>query len=122
MILRILAGSIVALGLGLMSEGAKAGQTFTCDDGRLLQVEQKDMERLKREEACIGAYFGSKVQQVPLPMKRSPEAAAGLLKGAQQAAAPRRAIGSVAQVTTDFRKVRIINATGNNGRWFRHRR
>ena len=69
MILRILAGSIVALGLGLLSEGAKAGQTFMCDDGRLLQVEQKNMERLKREDACIAACFGLKVQPVSLPVK-----------------------------------------------------
>ena len=53
MILRILAGSIVALGLGLLSEGAKAGQTVMCDDGRLLQVEQKDLERLKRETPAL---------------------------------------------------------------------
>jgi hypothetical protein len=122
MIMRILAGSIVVLGLGLVSESVNAGQTFVCDDGRLLQVEQKDVERLKQQDTCIAAYFGLKVRPVPLPVQRPPETAAGLLKGAQKAAAPRRAIGNVAQVSTDYRNVRIINASGRSRRWFRHRR
>jgi hypothetical protein len=121
MILKILAASIVALGLGLYAERASAGQTFMCEDGRLLQVEQKDLERMKREEPCIAAYFGVAVQSVPLPIKRPLVVVSGL-KGTNEAEPGKPAIGNLAQVSTDYRRVRIINARPGEQSWFRHRR
>ncbi len=38
MILRIIAGSMLALGLGLMAENVQAAQTFICDDGRVIRA------------------------------------------------------------------------------------
>lgn len=122
MLLRILSGTFIALGLGLMAEGAQAGQTFLCSDGRVLQVEQRDLERLKRQEPCVAAHYGIAMKIVPLPVQRPPAPAAPTLKGAQAETAMPREIGSVAQLATDYRKVRIINARRGEPAWFSHTR
>lgn len=122
MILRILAGSVVALGLGLAAEQAHAAQTFLCQDGRLLQVELHDLDRMKRDDPCVAAHYGLKIKPVPLPVKRPARAAAPLLKGTKKAAKAQREIGNLAQSTTSFRTVRIINARPNGSAWFKHTR
>mgnify|MGYP001819034291 FL=1 len=123
MILRIIAGSAIALGLGLMTESVRAAQTFLCEDGRVLQVELKNLERLKREDACVASHYGIKVKLVPLPVKRPARPVVGALKGSKKPAPPRREIGVVAaSATSSFRNVRIINARGGGARWFQHRR
>ncbi len=122
MILRIIAGSAIALGLGLMTENVHAAQTFLCDDGRILQVQMKDLARLKREDACVAAHYGMAFQPVPLPVKRPVRAAGGVLKGSQTVAPDKSAIGALAQATSSFRNVRIINAQRGGSEWFQHRR
>ena len=122
MIARIIAGSIIALGLGLMTENAQAAQTFMCDDGRLLEVESNQLERLKRTDPCIAAYYGLEVRTVPLPVKRPPPRVQHVLKGSRAPATSRRDIGAVAQAGSSYRKVRIINAPRGRRAWFIHSR
>ena len=122
MIVRIMAGSIIALGLGLYSEGAGADQTFICEDGRLLQIELQDIERLKRNDPCVAAHYGLTVGTMPLPVQRPPRAALPGLKGAQAAQPPVREIGNVADVSSDYRRVRIINAQPGESGWYQHTR
>ena len=122
MILRILVASIVALCLGFYAETSQAGQSFICEDGRLLQLEMRDIERLKREDPCIAAHFGVTIGKVPLPVKRPEMTVVSGLKGAQQAAAAEREIGAVAEVSVDYRRVRIINAPPSGQAWFNHTR
>lgn len=121
MIMRILAGSVVALGLGLASEAARADETFICGDGRMLQVALGDLQRLKRQDPCVAAHYGIVIRAMPLPVKRPPPGPKIMLKGAQAATKTSRDIGVIAEVATDYRNVRILNAAPGNGRWFTHK-
>ncbi len=130
MIMRILAGSIIALGLGLMTEGARAEQMFICSDGTLRQVAHQDLERLKRQDACIARHFGIEIAKVPLPVKRpkhllptKPRTTQHLqLKRSANPERQHSANRSVASIWTDYRKVRIINALPGSRPWYRHTR
>lgn len=122
MILRILAGSIVALGLGFYAEGVRAEQTFMCEDGRLLQVRLQDLERLKRQEPCVAGHYGLVVQHVPLPVKRPARPSEPVLKGAKAPEPTERPVGAMAQATSDYRHVRIINARPGSPVWYTHKR
>lgn len=124
MILRVLAGSLLALGLGLYSEGAKAGQTFMCGDGRLLEVSHNDLERMKREDPCVAAHYGLTFQPVPLPVKRPPQVVVRQLKGAQKVAPTPRDVTTVAaaEPASSYRNVRIINPPAGGSPWFKHHR
>lgn len=122
MIFRILSGSVVALGLGLWTESARADQMFICDDGRMLQVKLADMERLKRSEPCVAAHFGITVKPMPLPVQRPRDFAAPPLKGAQAVEPAAREMGAMAAAQMDFRNVRIINAQPGGHGWFSHTR
>lgn len=122
MIMRIVAGSMIALGLGLMAENVQAAQTFMCDDGRLLEVELDQLENLKRTDPCIAAHYGLKVRIVPLPVKRPPPPIQHVLKGSRAPAKAPRDVGQVAQAGSSYRRVRIINAAQGRRAWFIHSR
>ena len=122
MIVRIIAGSMIALGLGLMTENVQAAQTFMCDDGRLLQVELDQLERLKRTEPCIAAHYGLEVVVVPLPVKRPPPPIQPVLKGSRAPAKLPRQAGQVAEVSSSYRRVRILNAAKGRRAWYIHTR
>ncbi len=122
MIVRIIAGSMIALGLGLMTEKVQAAQTFMCDDGRLVQVELNELEKLKRTDPCIAAHYGLKVRIVPLPVKRPPTPIQHVLKVSRTPAKAPRDVGPVAQAGSSFRRVRIINAAKGRRAWFIHSR
>lgn len=123
MILRILALSAIALGLGFATEQAHAAQTFLCQAGRVLQIESHDLERMKRVEPCVAAAFGLKINPVPLPVKRPNRVAAPKLKGTKPIAKTRaNNIGALALQSTSYRNVRIINAQPGSQGWFKHTR
>ena len=91
--------------------------------GTVLQVALRNLERLKREDACVAAHYGMTVKLVPLPVKRPSRRVVRKLKGSKKPAPPRREIGVVAaRATSSFRNVRIINARGGGAKWFQHRR
>lgn len=123
MILRILTGSVIALGLGFAAESAHAAQTFLCEDGRVLQVKLHDIERMKREVPCVAAAFGLEVKPVPLPVKRPKRTATPVLKGTKTIAKTlSQDIGTLAQTSNNHRRVRIINAQPGSRPWFEHTR
>ena len=93
-----------------------------CDDGRLLQVELRQLERMKQSEPCVAAYYGLVVQSVPLPVRRPARPLRHVRKGSQTTAEPPREIGTMADATTSFRKVRIINARRGSRGWYIHTR
>ena len=105
-----------------MSENAHAAQTFLCDGGRVLQVELQDLERLKREDACVASHYGIVAKPVPLPVQRPVRTVVRAFKGSKTPAPADREIGGRVQVTTNFRNVRIINARRGSVGWFQHRR
>ena len=83
MIVRIFAASLMALLAGSLVERARADQSFICDDGSLVQVKSADIERMRRENACVAKYLGpakpeaspaqvttASAQPVPLPVRK----------------------------------------------------
>jgi len=122
MIVRIFAGSLIALGLGLYTEGASAAETFVCDDGRLLQLETRDIQRMKRTDACVAAHYGIQIAKVPLPVQRPNTTPSVLLKGTRSVKAEQSGNRTMANANIDFRNVRIINAMPGSHAWFRHSR
>ena len=48
---------MTTLALGLASSIANADQTFVCSDGSLVTVTFKDLEEMKRTNACVASYF-----------------------------------------------------------------
>jgi hypothetical protein len=95
MILRILAVSLVALGLGFMIEDGKAAKTVLCRDGRIVEVP------IKR----------------PAPTRKKVE-----LKGPAEVTSGSRGSEPFHSASTDFPRVRIINARPGASRWYRHAR
>lgn len=123
MILRILAVSLVALGLGFMIEDGKAAKTVLCRDGRIVEVDEMrgrdaaDLCRRVRTEHL--APTGS----VPLPIKRpAPTRKKVELKGPAEVTPGSRGSEPFQSASTDFPRVRIINARPGASRWYRHAR
>jgi hypothetical protein len=114
MIVKVFAASLLALLFGSLIETARADQSFMCDDGTLVQVAAQDLERMKRENACVAKYFGglAATRQVPLPARKP---ATNLVRLRQ--AAPERTPDHPA----NYRMVRIINAGRDDDKWFHHR-
>lgn len=145
MILRFLAGSLIALGCGLVAEAAKAEQAFVCENGGLVMVKLADLERMKKENPCVARYFGLTVDAVPLPVQRPEPLAVARIPAPKVTSAPDRSaiVGQSAPQTAtfgapvshevadvappsasseDFRHVRIINARPGATQWYLHSR
>lgn len=118
MIVRIFAASMMALLAGSLVERARADQSFICDDGSLIQVKSADIERMRRENACVAKHLGtapaSLVSAVvvplptrkPAPPKLRTTVAAPTSPSEPSVAAPAR-VGMV----------RILNAAPNEPKW-----
>ena len=138
MILRIFAGSLVALGCGLFVETARADQSFVCDNGELVQVKRGDLERMKRENACVASHYGLSLHVVPLPVQRPKRAVSRPAPRAEKMSATAEAVKLPSRkpvvsheikdvalppaAYTDYRRVRIINAQPDGRQWFTHKR
>ena len=121
MILRILAVSLVALGLGFMIEDGKAAKTVLCRDGRIVEVNEirgRDvLDPCRRDSTEVLAPAGS----VPLPVKRpAPTRLNVELKGPAEVTQGPRESEPFQSASTDFHRVRIINARPGASRWYRH--
>jgi hypothetical protein len=108
-VIRLFATAFVALLAGWLVESARADEAYVCEGGRIVDVKLGELERLKREDACIAQYYG-----LPAP-GQPPATAARELKpttsAGEAAAKPPQATAS---------GLRVINST-ESGRWFRPR-
>jgi len=125
MILRILAASFVALGLGLIVEEGQAAETVLCRDGRI--VELGTSSRAGHDPCKIARLEQAKPpqlvpQSVPLPVKRPARVAEAEFKGPAEAARTSSANEPFLQASADYRRVRIINARPGARAWFEHNR
>lgn len=130
MIVRIFAASVMALLAGSLVERARADQAFICDDGSLIQVKPADIERMRRENACVAKYLGPAREttpttetseprepaprdvanaSIPLPA-RKPKAPALRTTLAAPSAAPRSEPARIGMV-------RILNAGKDEPKW-----
>ena len=113
MILRLLAASFVALGLGLIVEEGHAAEPILCRDGRIVELDASS--RAGRDPCKIARLEKAKPpqlvpQSVPLPVKRPARVAEAEFKGPTEAASTAAANGPFRQASADYRRVRIINA------------
>ena len=123
MILRILATSLAALGLGFIIEDANAAKTVLCDDGRIIEVAAANGGKAVDPCRRIGNEVPAPAGSVPLPTKRPALTRRKVeLKGLTEATPAPRLDGPLQSASTDFRQVRILNARPGAARWYRHTR
>lgn len=120
---------------------AQADEGYLCSDGSIVYVKLGTLERMKRSNACVAAYYGLKVEEAadrqPAPAASAPIApadtaapslrrlpdetppATGVARNAREAALRRPPMPAP---NTDYRNVRIINAADGQARTFHHQR
>jgi hypothetical protein len=55
---KALAVAAAAMTCGALLEPARADEAYVCEGGKLIYVAFRDLERMKRENACVAAYYG----------------------------------------------------------------
>ncbi len=150
MIARFCAISVLALCAGSFIEEARSEQLFVCDGGKAMRIAADQLELAKRTNPCVARHYGLHVEvkasqetkkvlrpviqpvirpsetattDIELPV-RKPELKTVLKTlPSPQARENRAAANRLAQSSsTDFRKVRIINAAPKSAKWFNHNR
>lgn len=134
--------SATGVALTAVSAPSRADEAYLCAPDKVVYVSTADLPKLKRTDPCIAAYYGLTVetpakpavavtatikQAAPLPEKK-PVAIA--LKPLTETEAVSRASVQPAQLAaltppsampgTDFRNVKILNASRPDDAWFRH--
>lgn len=71
--LRIFIASITVLIVGSLLDHARADVGYVCDGNVVVMVAPRDLERMKRENACVASHYGL---QVATPAGTSPAAKA----------------------------------------------
>lgn len=135
------------VGVGLSdARSARADEAFLCGPDTVVYVKPSELELKKRTDPCIAAYFGLKVDEgakAP-PSEPTSNAAKPSRKPAAEAAQPapvelkrlpeperERSTRAVEERSaslsppmpapgTDYRNVRIINASSPGDEWYRH--
>jgi hypothetical protein len=126
--LKIISTALLALVAGLFVETARADEAYVCDGGRIVYVKFGELERMKRQDPCIAAYYGMTVAgtqapagdivRVPAPVPASRGATSTAAAGAKSTA-PGTTVAS--GDTGEPSRLKIING-GESGRWFFSRR
>ncbi len=125
---------------GIASPG-HAAEAYVCGPNKLVYVEAEDLAQMKRTDPCIAAYYGltveatdtassakprdSKAEHVAVSATLRPLADADLLKHSASTAPVRQAALAsppVAAPDTDYRNIRVLNATSVDDAWFHHAR
>lgn len=139
----------VMVGLGaacaLLVPGVRADEAFLCGPDTVVYVKHEDLEHKKRTDPCIARYFGLNAESTPLPHEGNPVAdqtstatekskrkdiALKSLQTPETAervsppALERSAALSppVAAPGTDYRNVKVLNASSPADEWFKHTR
>ena len=129
--------AVLATVAALLGTPAQADDGYVCDGGRLVYARPETLQKLKQTDPCIAGYFPTKPKARP----EQPAAAEGPAANANsardpgpdgQAATPplKRAIAPLKEASlpahgapspVDFRNVRVINASPDQGAAiFRH--
>lgn len=62
----LLAALLLPLLLALVAGHARADEAYVCEGGRVVQVRLGELDRLKRTDPCIAAYYGLSIQASPV--------------------------------------------------------
>jgi hypothetical protein len=110
---------------------AQADDAYVCDDGRLVYARPETLEKLKATDPCVAKYFTAtpqplapSIQARGAPADRTATAAAKPVARAAQTKSqpPEKPKAPEPSIGTDFRNVRIINASPGHGEIYRHLR
>ena len=126
------------------STGARADDAYICGPNTIVYVKLEDLEAKKRSDPCIAAYYGLKVEPTggsaktaEVVSQHSPLAPPALniaaeLKPLDMSELPSRAatklerqavlVPAVTAPGTNYRDVRVLNATSSADAWFRHQK
>lgn len=120
----------------------KADEAFVCGPDQVVYVKSDEIALRKLTDACVAAHFGLRVPDSiaaapsPAPMPANVTGTATIVHDIKLAMPP-RAIAPVARAApvttparfaaspsaaTDYRRVRILNATSESSAWFFHTR
>ncbi len=61
------AALLIAAALTLQGRQARAEEAYVCEDGRVVQVRTGELDRLKRTDPCIAAYYKMNVEPAATP-------------------------------------------------------
>lgn len=135
----------IVLVVSVLANTAVAAEAYVCGPDKLVYVAVEDLERMKRTNACIAAYYGLKIepqspivttakadQQVigqavntstaPLHLKPVVQDDTQRVRRAEMDSVAQLPRSPIPSPDTDYRNVRIINAASANQSWYRHQR
>lgn len=144
----LLLAAFSALALSVFAHPVTADEAYLCGPDSIVYVSAADLPKMKRTNACIAAYYGLSIE-APEPRTKAPAAAKPVANAAKPTAnlranpdvqaalkprvepdftarttlSPQRQAALVAPRAvpgTDFRNVRILNATSDDAAVFRH--
>ena len=130
------AGLLAAVSTALVTAPAVADDAYVCDGGRLVYARPETLEKLKQTDPCIAGYFPA----TPKVGAGQPAAAAAMpadnINAGRDARAQDKTVtppvkcaahlkeaslpSPVSPLPTDFRKVRVINATSDQSAAYFH--
>lgn len=122
--------AVVALAAGSWAERARADEAYICDAGRVVYVKPGELEAKKLSDPCIARYFDVEVITPRVPLSGLPVATAAPAAAPSDHPAAAKIVSrhpvqtsppaNSHTASSDFRKVRIINAQPGTDGWFRH--
>ncbi len=126
------------------STGARADDAYICGPNTIVYVKLEDLEAKKRSDSCIAAYYGLKIEAPAAPARTakatvSPSSIAqpartiaAELKPLDMSELPSRVTPKVERQAalapaltapgTNYRDIRVLNATSSADAWFRHQK
>lgn len=137
----LFAVAVSAGAMGVVSSPVHADEAYLCGPDKIVYVAPGDLENKKRTDPCIAGYYGLTVD-APAALEKAAEAKAETATQQRSAAAqlkllsfpevPDRVSANIgrhaalepprATPGTDYRNVKILNATGPDAAWYRHSR
>lgn len=127
--------------ISMFASPATADEAYLCGPDSVIYVSAEDLPRMKTTNACIAAYYGltvtaadqqqQAVSKTASPARRKADAHAALKPllepdtSARSGSVPVRQaslLPPVAAPGTDYRNVRILNATSDSAAVFHHAR
>ena len=123
---------------------ARADDAYLCGPDTVVYVNAADLEAKKHSDPCIAAYYGITLEQPAKPQAalapEKPVAGSAAKPAAEKVELKSSYVAEVrararhvqqrdamlaqpqAALGTDFRNIRVINASAEENQWFRHTR
>lgn len=135
--------AVSAGAMGVVSSPVRADDAYLCGPDKIVYVALADLENMKRTDPCIAAYYGLKVEApVQAAVKTAPDKLADAnkserheapqFKGLSEPEVPGRISRNASRQAslepprasegTDYRNVKILNASAPDAAWYRHTR